>query len=550
MIFFHFYCPSHGSTVQDCFFGNRAGIIGGPMAKSQNLLVRLLNTPDLARVVPQLPAEVLHRVIQTCGLEDCAEFVALATPGQLARLLDLDIWRLRTPGGDEEFDADRFGLWLAVLMQSGPAVTAEKLMGLEVDLVIAGFARHVSVFDHAAVSSYTTLDGEHVPGRAVNRNLVSEIGGYVIAARRAAAWEPIVDLLAFLDAEHAGYFHRVMRGCVRLSNGLREQDGLHDLLEDDEQDLFDLGCDREARREQQGYVTPAQAHAFLRAAQDVQLDAARPPRSVNAEAYFRTLEPARTLQTDAAREAGRIPPESSRVASSDLEPDRVAVVVELLREAGVVAPQPQALLVSQDSQASDLPLIQAHVASHPASAGELAYLANTIMAGCVIQGRPFTPREASAGTAAICNLGLENWPSHWPDADLVTAFQVGWAILHRDVSMYSAKRLADVLGNIRCQDRDIDLRLGALRRELIQHVRNREPWRARDALDVILMLDAVSWAVLLALIDECPVIHAALGASQRRCLTVDPTAFEFISANAQIAVIRGFMTSLPSALAG
>ncbi len=76
------------------------------MAKSETLLQRLLNAPDLTKMVPQMQPEVLHRVIQTCGLEDCAEFVALATPAQLARILDIDIWRVRTPGTDEQFDTD------------------------------------------------------------------------------------------------------------------------------------------------------------------------------------------------------------------------------------------------------------------------------------------------------------------------------------------------------------------------------------------------------------------------------------------------------------
>ena len=42
------------------------------MAKSRSLLNRLLSTPDLANAVPRLQPDVLHRVIQTCGLEDCA----------------------------------------------------------------------------------------------------------------------------------------------------------------------------------------------------------------------------------------------------------------------------------------------------------------------------------------------------------------------------------------------------------------------------------------------------------------------------------------------
>jgi hypothetical protein len=515
------------------------------MAKSLSLLARLLKTPDLAKIVPQLPPEVLHRVIQTCGLEDCAEFVALATSEQLARILDLDIWRVRAPGADEEFDADRFGTWLAVLMQSGGEVAVEKLVDLDIELVVAGFAQHVAVFDQGAVSSYTTLDGEDVPGRPLNRGLVSEIGGYVIEARLSSAWEAIVDLLAFMESGHTGYFHRVMRGCVRLSSGPREEDGLHELLEDDEQDMFDLACDREARREQQGYVPPAQAQAFLRSGRDLQLDADRPPRSEIARAYFRTIDSALAINNATRGQTGAAVPVSVPDADSQLE---AAAFVEVLREAGVLTAPPRALLGAAEGQTSHLSFIQAYAATHPIGAEELAYLANTIIAGCAIQARPFTLREASDGAAAICNLGLENWPSHWSESDLVTAFLVGWTILHRDVCMYAARHLIDVLAEIRCEDRDVDLRLEGLRRELIRGVRDREPWRARHALDVIIMLDAPSWAALMALIDECPVIHAALNASRKPSRTIHPTDFEFVSRNSQIAAVRDFMVSLPSVL--
>jgi hypothetical protein len=519
------------------------------MAKSQNLLDRLLNTPDIAKIVPRLEPGVLHRVIQTCGLEDCVEFVALATPAQLARILDVDIWRVRTPGVDEEFDADRFGVWITVLMQSGAAVAAEKLIGLETELVIAGFARHVGVFDHAAVSAYMTLDGEYVPGRPPSRGPTSEIGGYVIEARRTSAWEPIVELLAFLEVEHRDYFHRVMRGCVRLSSGRREEDGFHGLLEEAEQTAFDLASGRHARRERQGYVTPAQAHAFLRGGRDLRLDGDRPPLSPIARAYFLSIESS-TPETDAdpVHQSDEAASEYTPDAPSPPEPRGVAAVVEVLQEAGVLAHQPRALLGTADQQTSRVPFIEAHVATHPASGEELAYLTNVIVAGCSVQGRPFTAREASDAAVSTCNLGLENWPSHWSDRDLVTAFQIGWTILHRDVCMYVAQRLIDVLASLRCTDRDIHLQLDALRRQLILRVRDLEPWRARNALDVILMLDAPAWAILLALIDECPVAHAALSASRKSTRTINPTEFEFISQNSQIDLIREFTSSLHSVL--
>jgi hypothetical protein len=238
------------------------------MAMSRSLLARLLKTPDLARVVPRLPPDVLHRVIQVTGLEDAAELVALATPAQLSKVLDVDVWQARG-GTKEQFDVDRFGLWLEVLMQSGAAVAAEKLIGLDIELVVAGISRHAAVFDPAAVSSYTTLDGEHVPSRVSDRAPTAEVGGYAFEARRQTAWETLLELLAFLHADHAEYFERLMHGCVRVSSGPREADGFHSLLDDSEQDLFDLARAREERRERQGYVTPAEARAFLQAAQHV-----------------------------------------------------------------------------------------------------------------------------------------------------------------------------------------------------------------------------------------------------------------------------------------
>jgi hypothetical protein len=184
---------------------------------------------------------------------------------------------------------------------------------------------------------------------------------------------------------------------------------------------------------------------------------------------------------------------------------------------------------------------------------ELAYLANTIVAGCAIQARPFTAQEASDAAVAACNLGLENWPG-LPDNflvnhDLITVFQVGWTMLHNDVCMYAADRLIKILRRLRCDDPEIQRGLDELRIAMTRQRRDGVPWRARDALDVITSLDMPAWAALLGLIDECPVIHAGIGASRdARTLKVDASAFEFISENSQIASIREFMQSLPETL--
>ena len=87
-------------------------------AEPQGLLDRILSTPHLDRIVPKLQPEIIHRLIERCGLEDSSEFVALATPEQLERVFDLDLWHAGRPGHDERFDADRFGVWLEVLVEA------------------------------------------------------------------------------------------------------------------------------------------------------------------------------------------------------------------------------------------------------------------------------------------------------------------------------------------------------------------------------------------------------------------------------------------------
>ena len=513
----------------------------------RRLLDRILGTPHLAQVVTRLQPELLHRVIQHCGLEDCAELVALVTPGQLARIFDLDLWRPSQPGLDEQFDAERFGVWIEVLLESGAAVAAEKLAAMDLDLVIAGLAQHALVFDLATVTPYVTTDGEEFEATpARDDGLACDVGGYRLVSRRTDAWDAIVAVLMSLEAAHHDYFHRVMGGCRTLSNSGPEVDGLDELLADGDQVMFDLALGRERRREERGYVTPAEARAFLQMSRQRRLGHDTMPRdNPIARAYFRAI--GETTSEDA----------TSATSSRD--------VLNILQEAGILAQPPRALLTGSQGHAPRLGRIQSlaqfvldcDYAAYSTRSEELAFLANTIMAGCSLQARPFTAQEASDAAVAVCNLGLENWPPHGtalPDDflvghDLVSVFQVGWTVLHDDVSMYAAERLIGVLTHLRCADRETQTGLNALRIEMTKHWRAGAPWRARDALDVMAILDMPAWAALVGLIDECPVIHAGLGASASPgTRAVSASAFEFISENTQIATVRDFMQSLPELL--
>ena len=197
-------------------------------------------------------------------------------------------------------------------------------------------------------------------------------------------------------------------------------------------------------------------------------------------------------------------------------------------------------------------VFQCNLAAFEERQGELAYLANALMAGCSIQSRPFTPKEATDAAAAICNLGLAK--SQLPDDylvrhDLVGIFQIGWTALYEEVAMYAAKTLIDVVGRMECVDEHVQSELETLRVEMSRQVHAGTPWRAGPSLDAIAMLDQPAWVALGALIAECPVIHDALTASlSRRPQAIDAHAFRFIAGNVDIARVRDFMAALTERL--
>jgi hypothetical protein len=553
-------------------------------------LARLLETPFFARVVPYLAPETLHQLIQYRGLDACGELVTSATPAQLTSLLDLDLWRHAQPGRDEQFDVDRFGEWLEVLVDAGDSVAARTVAALDKHVVMVGLSRYLRVFDPGTFEPTESSDDEPMDRNEMMNSETSgdvlecEVGGYLVRARRTDAWDAIVTLLVTLETEHNHYFHAVMPGCRRLSNSRPEIDGLHDLLMAPEQHLHDVAIERERRRSRQGYAIPADARAFLQMARQPQ----HTPHNPIATAYFRTFEEeADTTPEDTSAPAPESAPHHDATdvpaRGDDDIPTSIDAVIELLAEAGVMPERPRALLeaAAEDPRATKLPLLKRlveFVLHHDETAyltrsRELAFLANTLLAGSSVQSRPFTPQEASDAAACICNLGLDCWPARWPgaasqgasspreldtamppnaflvDHDLVTAFEVGWSVLYQDVSLFVADQLVSTLADLHCVDADTRRGLLALRRTLEKQREAGTPWLARDAADVLAMLDMTAWISVLGLLDECPILPAALTAVLERHTTlVSPTAFEFISTNAEIRDIRLFMRTLPGVL--
>jgi len=161
--------------------------------------------------------------------------------------------------------------------------------------------------------------------------------------------------------------------------------------------------------------------------------------------------------------------------------------------------------------------------------------------------------EAYDAVMAACNLGLENWPRQWPSdegvRDLVAIFRVGWAVIYEQVGQFVPRRASEILLELSCDDPGLQDDIRELGFRLRRDVAAGVPWRGRDHLDAIAILDTPSWALLVRLIDECPSVPANLDLSTGRLRGYRVTSeFEFISDNRQIAWARNFVESLPDSL--
>jgi hypothetical protein len=208
---------------------------------------------------------------------------------------------------------------------------------------------------------------------------------------------------------------------------------------------------------------------------------------------------------------------------------------------------------------AQLAFVQEHAGgAYERRSEELAYLANVLVAGCSFQSRRFRAVEAADAVLATCNLGLEQRAGSMRDAlprdllvarDLVGIFHDGWRILHEDVALFAAGRLVDVLADLACGDGHVRRQIVELCGRLRTQLAAGTPWRERENLDVLASLDLPSWAVLVNLVDECPVVPRDTAVAPGRPALRVNTEFEFISEYRQVKWVAGFLDSLPGNLA-
>jgi hypothetical protein len=385
------------------------------------LLVRILERPELLAAVRELPAPVLGRLIDRVGLEDAGALVALASSEQLQGLFDEDLWRAPAPGADEQFRPERFALWLEVMSEGGEDFLIEQLCALPRDLLTLALHRLLLVVDMDAFAQSFTQPSERLQRleRALDAPLFEEWEEFRLLARDPAHWDVVFSALLALDRDHHELLRAILEQCCALtSEYVEEHGGLYEVLTSEEMLEGDVAGEREERRAAEGFVAPADARSFLELARrGAQLET----RDPITKAYFRALasgKPARPAES-AARAR------SAQLAAPAADPSRL---VQLLEEAAVVESprQPLAALAAGSAAARDR-----GEASQPAAAEkpvlllraalaelrlqrpelfsqrieELGYLANVLIAGS--SGRRPRPVEALEQAIAVCHTGLE-----------------------------------------------------------------------------------------------------------------------------------------------
>jgi len=400
---------------------------------STDLLTRILERPGLVAAVRELPGAVLGKLIDRIGLEDAGELVALASTAQLERVFDDDLWRADRAGGDETFRPERFALWLRVMLEAGEDLLVGRLCELPQDLLALAVHRLVLVLDMDVVVEQLGWAGDDAEpiDRALESSTFEEWEEFRLIARDRDAWDDVWNALLSLDREHHDRLRAILEQCCAMSTEyISGQGGLFQVLTADEMLDSDVAAARDDRRVAEGFISPADARAFLELAQRGKGGDERDPIT---GAYFRAmLKPQMPPKIDEQRKRGAGSAARDRgtqlAAAADLRD-----LAALLREAEVIAPPPAqplaALAPGSDWPAGTQPG-EGDSKSHPAHlvaplfeqamsdlrqgdperfsarVRELGYLVNVWIVGGAHEGRRPRPMEALETVLRTCEAGM------------------------------------------------------------------------------------------------------------------------------------------------
>jgi hypothetical protein len=372
---------------------------------STQLLLRILDRPGLVAAVRELPGAVLGKLIDRVGLEDAGELVALASTAQLERVFDDDLWRADRAGGDETFRPERFALWLRVMLEAGEEALVKRLCELPPELVALAVHRLVLVVDIDVLEEQLRPGDEEAEAleQALERSAFEEWEEFRVIAREADAWDDVWSALLALDRDHHDRLRELLETCCEMTlEYISGQGGLFQVLTADEMLESDVAAARNDRRSEEGFISPADARAFLALAR--RGDGGDDQRDAITRAYFRTL------RGPTAPPKGDEPRTAPATAARELE--------TLLQEAEVIA-RPLAALPAMRASKPDpthvvAPLFEQAMKDlrerdpdrFPARVQEVGYLVNVWIAGGAHDGRRPRPTEAMEVVLETCEAGL------------------------------------------------------------------------------------------------------------------------------------------------
>jgi hypothetical protein len=233
---------------------------------STELLTRILERPGLAAALRELPGPVLGQLIDRVGLEDAGELVALATTEQLARIFDDDLWRADRAAADERFRPERFALWLRIMQEAGDDALVQRLCELPQDLVALAVHRLVLVLDMDVLAEEVSEAGEEGAQieQALEASAFEEWEEFRVIARDPDLWDDVWGALLSLDRDHHDRLRAILEQCCAMSTEyISGQGGLYEVLTSEQALESAVSAGRDDRRAAEGFISAADARAFL-----------------------------------------------------------------------------------------------------------------------------------------------------------------------------------------------------------------------------------------------------------------------------------------------
>jgi hypothetical protein len=377
------------------------------VSASTDLVMRILERPGLVAAVRELPGAVLGKLIDRIGLEDAGELVALASTQQLERVFDDDLWRADRVGGDETFRPERFALWLRVMMEAGEDALVRRLCELPEDLVALAVHRLVLVLDLDVVEEMLRPGDEEAEqlAHALDNAAVEEWEEFRLIAREPDAWDDVWNALVSLDRDHHDRLRAILETCCEISTEyISGQGGLFQVLTADEMLDSDVAAARDDRRAAEGFISPADARAFLELARRSGGDGGD-ERDPITRAYFRGLQQPGTAATAAG------PQDRGTTPAADAQD-----LAALLQAADVIPPSAQSRLALPAIEQPHLvaPLFEQAMTDlrqrdperFSERVQEVGYLVNVWLAGGAHEGRRPRPVEALEVVLKACEAGM------------------------------------------------------------------------------------------------------------------------------------------------